>query len=354
MKRLATKGIFLLAAVLLSGACIYQYPDDGGTDPTLVEVRATIDIDNAYGTTAMPSAAKEYEVPLEKGDVTDLGNVSATLGAPSSRTRRVIVDAYRRGERERVERHVFTTEADADANNRIVVPVTLRLRALDYTLVAWCDYPADGTTGDNLYNTTDLRAVTCTEPYPGGYPGRQCARGTVNIDLSGFRGEWGSSTTANIDMNTPLARWRLVATDVRKFLDKTAADRTDGRTYSVRLSYGFYLPAGVDAMTGMPANSLPGVTFSLPLSLPDNGSLEAEIGNDYLFAADAPSFASVTVEIVDDTGKVVSRLRGLKIPLERGKITTARGAFLTTATDGGVNIDPDYEGDVDVDLDDLN
>lgn len=140
MKRLATKGIFLLAAVLLPGACIYQYPDDGGTDLTLVEVRATIDIDNAYGTTAMPSAAKEYEVPLEKGDVTDLGNVSATLEGYSTRTRRIIVDAYRRGERERVERHVFTIEAAAD-DNRIVVPVTLRLRALDYTLVAWCDYP---------------------------------------------------------------------------------------------------------------------------------------------------------------------------------------------------------------------
>lgn len=56
---------------------------------------------------------------------------------------------------------MFTIEAAAD-DNRIVVPVTLRLRALDYTLVAWYDYPADGTTGDYLYNTADLRAVTCT------------------------------------------------------------------------------------------------------------------------------------------------------------------------------------------------
>lgn len=357
MKPLATKGIFLLAAAILPGACIYQYPDDGGKDPTLVEVSATIAIDNAYGTTAIPdkaSAAREYEVPLERGDVTDLGNVSATLGGYSTRQRRVIVDAYRRGERERVERHVFTTSAGADGDNRIVVPVTLRLRAQDYTLVAWCDYPDEGTADDYLYNTADLRAVTCTEPYPGGDPGRQCARGTANIDLTPFRDTWGSITTAEIAMNNPLARWRLVATDLRQFLDKTAAERAAGRTYSARFSYGFYLPTGIDAMTGMPANSMPGVTFTLPLALPDDGSSEAEIGSDHLFAGDNASFTVLSVEIVDDSGKVVSRLQGLKIPHERGKITTARGAFLTSETEGGVNIDTDYEGNVDVDLDDFN
>lgn len=339
MKRLITNGILVLAAAMLPGACIYQHPADGGTDPTFVEVTATITIDNAYGTTAMQDKARAREV---------------ARGEDSRQTRRVIVDAYRQGERERVSRQVFTAGVNGGDEARLVIPITLQLRALDYTLVTWCDYPAEGTADDDLYNTADLREVTCTEPYPGGSPRRQCARGTTNIDLTPFRDRWGSTTTADITMTTPLAQWRLVTKDVRLFLEKTAAERAAGRTYSVRLSYGFYLPVGVDAMTGMPGNSLAGVTFTLPLDLPTDGSGEAEIGGDHLFAGDDASFAVVSIEIIDDTGKVVSRVRGLKIPYERGKLTTARGTFLTSETEGGVNIDTDYEGDVEVDLDDLN
>ena len=340
MKRLATKGILILAAAILPGACINQYPDGEGVDPTLVNVRATVTLDTGY--TAMAAGNNR--------------NTTAVSARADSRGNdawqwRVIVDAYRRGERERVSRQV-TTVADIPAGEgKIILPLDLRLRALDYTLVAWCDRVPAGTTDDALYNTADARAVTCAEPYPGGSPDRQCARGTTRLDLTAYRDEWNAHAPLDLTMESPLARWRLVATDVRRFMEKTAADRAAGRTYSARFSYAFYLPAGVDAMTGMPCHSLTGVTFTLPLDLPADGSREMEIGSDHVFAGNDASTVSLTIEVVDDTGKVVSSLRGLEVPYQRGFLTTARGAFLTPETEGGVHIDPDYEGDIEVDLD---
>ena len=333
---------FQLLIALLASGCINQHPDDGGVDPTLVNVRTTVTLDVDYAA------------------MTPGGNRNTTAGTAHAISRgdtwqwRVIVDAYRRGERERVSRQVTVIADSMTGDGQTVLPLDLRLHALDYTLVAWCDRVPAGTTDDVLYNTADARAVACAEPYPGGSPERECARGTTRLDLSAYRDEWNVDVPLDLAMESPLARWRLVATDVRRFMEKTAADRAAGRTYSARFTYAFYLPAGVDAMTGMPGHSLTGVSFTLPLDLPADGSREMEIGSDHVFAGADPSFVSLTIEVVDDTGKVASRLQGLEIPYQLGFLTTARGAFLTPEMEGGVNIDPDYKGDVEVDLDKFN
>lgn len=326
--------------IVLAGGCINQHPDDGGVDPTLVNVRTTVTLDVDYA--AMTAGENRS---------TAVGTTRAISRGDEPWQWRVIVDAYRRGERERVSRQVTTVPDSTTGDGQIVFPLDLRLHALDYTLVAWCDRVPAGTTDDALYNTTDARAVACAEPYPGGSPERECARGTTRLDLTAYRDEWNARVPLDLAMASPLARWRLVATDVRRFMEKTAADRAAGRTYSARFTYAFYLPAGVDAMTGMPGHSLTGVTFTLPLDLPADGSREMEIGSDHVFAGEDASFVSLTIEVVDDTGKVVSRLRGLEIPYRLGFLTTARGAFLTPEMEGGVNIDTDYKGDIEIDLD---
>lgn len=45
--------------------------------------------------------------------------------------------------------------------------------------------------------------------------------------------------------------------------------------------------------------------------------------------------------------------QAFRIPCERGKNTTVRGNFLTSDANGGIGIDPDYDGDLEVDLGEL-
>jgi hypothetical protein len=55
---------------------------------------------------------------------------------------------------------------------------------------------------------------------------------------------------------------------------------------------------------------------------------------------------------LNEKNEVLART-AFRIPCERGKNTTVRGNFLTSDINGGIGIDPDYDGDLEVDLGEL-
>ena len=58
------------------------------------------------------------------------------------------------------------------------------------------------------------------------------------------------------------------------------------------------------------------------------------------------------LEILNEKNEVLARTV-LRIPCERDKNTTVRGNFLTSDVNGGIGIDPGYDGDLEVDLGEL-
>jgi conserved domain protein len=72
-----------------------------------------------------------------------------------------------------------------------------------------------------------------------------------------------------------------------------------------------------------------------------------------VFVNGTESFVKLTMEIRDGGGNVISRTTGLEVPYRRGHLTTVRARFLTNEMQGGVEIDPGFDGDIDVDLDGL-
>ena len=108
-----------------------------------------------------------------------------------------------------------------------------------------------------------------------------------------------------------------------------------------------------NVLSGKPADSRTGITYTTPLSVPTDGQEECTIGTDFVFVNGAESFVSLSMEIRDGGGKVVSRTTGLQVPYRRGHLTTVRARFLTNEMQGGVDIDDEFEGDIDIDLDGL-
>ena len=244
-------------------------------------------------------------------------------------------------------------EAEESGSDKITLPVNLRLHALEYTLAVWTDYVAAGTEADLYYNTEDLQQVSCTEPYTGNTPYRDCLYGTAPLDLRPYRDEWNAKVQVQVDMVRPLAQYEIIATDVKDFLRKMKKERGTAEGYSVTFSYGFYVPLGFNVLTGKPANSQAGVSFTTPLTLPADGSEECTIGTDYIFVNGTESFVVLTMEVKDPAGEVLARTAGLEVPYRRGHLTTVRGAFLTNEMKGGVDIDTGFDGDIDFDLDGL-
>ena len=98
-------------------------------------------------------------------------------------------------------------------------------------------------------------------------------------------------------------------------------------------------------------NSVQGVTFSTPLTIPDDGTEKCPLGSDFIFVNGTESFVPLNIELADANGKVVSRTRGLEVLYRRGHLTTLRGNFLTNEMQGGINIDTGYDDEIDIDLD---
>lgn len=335
--------LLFLFIILLMG-CVHDYPtmtDDGeeGVDPTLVQVNTEVTLDLEL-------------VPLEI--ITDKARSGTTKAATDTYRRRFIIDAYHDG---KVAQRQVTVleEAEESGSDKITLPINLKLHALEYTLAVWTDYVAAGTEADLYYNTEDLQQVSCTTPYTGNTPYRDCLYGTVLLDLRDYRNEWNAKVQVQVDMVRPLAQYEIIATDVKDFLAESQRQRETGTAHSVTFSYGFYFPLGFNVLTGKPQNSQMNVAFTAPLTVPDDGREEYTIGTDFIFVNGEESYVPLEIRIADSDGYVVSLTTGLNVPYQRGHLTTLRGRFLTSKVSPGVGINPDFDDDdINIDLDDLH
>lgn len=341
MKQKYTIGFIALVLTIVLAGCVHDYPsmtEDGeeGIDPTLVEVNTEVTLDLEL-------------VPLEI--ITQKNARSGTTKADDGYRRRFIVEAWRDGKP--VARQVTVMEQAEEDGKGITLPISLKLHAVEYTLAVWTDYVKAGTDTDLYYDTRDLQCVACREPYTGSTDYRDCHYGTAALDLRPYRDEWNAKVQVKADMVRPLAKYELIATDVQDFLAHMKKQKAVDTGYTITLSYGFFFPTVFNVLTGRPVDSATGVAFTMPLTLPADGAEECTIGSDYIFVNGAESFVSLTIEVKDGAHETVSRISGVEVPYRRGHLTTVRGRFLTTLMEGGVTIDPGYDGEFDINLGDL-
>ncbi len=150
------------------------------------------------------------------------------------------------------------------------------------------------------------------------------------------------------------ASYELVAKDVATFLNKLSTGGLKGESFTARVKYSDYLPTGYNLWDDVPKNSLMYMEYKVAFERPADGTKELILGFDYVLT-DAGETVSIPVEleILNEKNEVLARTAAFRIPCERGKNTTVRGNFLTSDANGGIGIDPDYDGDLEVDLGEL-
>ncbi len=256
MKQKYTIGFIALVLTIVLAGCVHDYPsmtEDGeeGIDPTLVEVNTEVTLDLEL-------------VPLEIITQKNArsGTTKARAGKQTDYRRRFIIEAWREGKPTARQVTVMDTAEEENGDGKISLPIRLKLHALDYTLAVWTDYVAADTDTDLYYDTKDLQYVACRDPYTGSTDYRDCLYGTAALDLRNYRDEWNAKVQVKVDMVRPLAKYELIATDVKDFLRKTKKQRTDGEAFTITFSYGFYLPTVFNVLSGKPADSRTGIAYT--------------------------------------------------------------------------------------------
>ena len=230
----------------------------------------------------------------------------------------------------------------------------LRLYPGTYRFIVWTDYVEYGTTEDNFYDTSDFAEITVdTARYEGSTNFRDAFRGTQDAALT-----LGSEQdTAIVVMERPLAKFEIIATDLREFLETIAqgtmeasynADSIDLSAYSVVFTYPYFMYCSYNLFTDRPADSAAGIHFNGEI-LALNDSL-AQLGFDYVFVGTYATSEQVYLSIYNPQGTLIASTGTFTIPLMRSELTTVYGAFFTAASSGGVGVQTTYEGTYNIEI----
>jgi hypothetical protein len=116
--------------------------------------------------------------------------------------------------------------------------------------------------------------------------------------------------------------------------------------YIVKVHYPQYMPNAFNLSTDRTAWSDVNVSFDARLLR--LSKTEASMGFDYVFANEVDPKVVMSVSLHSSDGTELARSNSITVPLERGKVTTVKGSFLLEKSDGGVSIDPDFEGEFNI------
>ena len=318
----------VLFALLLTGCnkTILEFPENEGSDPTLVHTNLTFAVDPAIE----PYTSTKVDPNTEEHDV------------------RWIIELFRDEiEGEPIERRILTCDPATDLNHSISASFTLN--AAKYHVVAWADYVNNGSTDDKYYLIDDLSSIRILEDedYLGDEEHKDTYIVNEELDLSGYRNSWNETTENTLTLKRPMAKIEFITTDIEKMLNQLRTKRSksggavsenlltdnpDLSSIQVTVSYAGFLPSGFNAYTNKPNDARTGVSFDC--SMTPLSDKEARLG--------------VNLSIRDDKGNVLNEVSGINVPIVRGKLTTIRDEFLTKSYTPGIGINTDFEGEINI------
>lgn len=242
-------------------------------------------------------------------------------------------------------REIFYRPIAADDKHHIVV--NTRQLPGKYRLAIWSDYvTTDGNKSDH-YDASTLIPVKISGGYKANSEAKDCFYGIKDVEI---RKHEGRSETVNIqaELSRPVGRMEIVAEDPATFMKIFGARLSQGEKFCVRVVYPQYIATAFNVHDGVMKEMQSGLSFSKELKFTEDDK-KMTLAFDYLFADANGTDVPCRIEVTDGDGEKIA-VSGVTLPMKRGKNTLISGRFLTSKQEGGVSVDTDYDGVIDIDL----
>ena len=245
---------------------------------------------------------------------------------------------------------------------------SLALNPGDYDLYVWSDY-AETSTGDPLfYDDADFSHISYIKPYMGDTDLRDTFRGMTSFSVKASYSNV-DKVEAEVTLRRPMARYKFIATDLADFIDRETTrgmlmapeNQADLETspekspqyaklsdYRIKIIYPMYMPAVFDNFQNNPIDSWTGVSFEC--SMKQLNQDEAQLGMDYVYVNGEESGVQIMLEVYDPAGMLIARTNTLTVPTKRNRTTLIFGKFLTTLRNDGIGINPDFDGEFNIEI----
>lgn len=225
----------------------------------------------------------------------------------------------------------------------------------EYTIRVWADFVKQGTTNNYLYDADNFREIYLLGDHQANTDDRDAFRGSKNIELVADIIEKDPDATT-IEMLRPMGKFEFITTDLMEFvtnearniaaknnIESTADIVVDLDDYRVVFFYVGFMPNAYSLITDKPVDSATGIYFSSKLT--QISQSDASMGFDYIFVNGKESVTTVVVGIFNRAGDQLGMTAPIDVPIKRGIHTIIEGKFLLEENKGGVNINPEFDGE---------
>lgn len=261
-------------------------------------------------------------------------------------------------------RFTFTKDEIKELDNTF----ELKIMEGEYRIRTWVDYIDAETEEPRFYNADNFRYIKLfgrdeNKAHEGNNDFRDAFTGWTDVEIIRYGGNH-APVSATIQMYRPLSKIVFITTDLEDWITKVLVNRQEIKEqsgssvsrpqsskvnledYMVKVHYPQYMPNAFNLATDRTAWSDVNVKFNSQLiKLSDT---EAAMGFDYVFANENDPKVVMAVSLHTLDGTQLARSTDITVPLERGKVTTVRGSFLLEESDGGVSINPDFDGEFNI------
>lgn len=252
---------------------------------------------------------------------------------------RGVAEIYKQGTSERI---TIQRAMLAATRNKDTYRFDLALWKGEYDISLWVDYTTDDIT-DKHYITTSLNPVKILPPesYMGNADTRDAFAESFSFKMTD------NYATGNVTLCRPLAKYRLVTTDVSEYNELRDEKGWPAlEDLAIKVTYDGFWPNAYSVLNAAPAGAKGGYGYVSAFS--EQSRTKATIGKDYVFVNGTESFVKVTVSFYDTDGEIVNQVRNLQVNYRVGYLTTVQGNFLTAGTDDGIHIDTEWSGEYEV------
>lgn len=266
-----------------------------------------------------------------------------TSGTPMKVTLQVHRD---NSSRSHVLTQTFIKELDPDFDSDVELELAT---GQEYLITVWSHILDDK--GEAMYDESDFNSIgLIKEKYTGSNDNRDAFRGRLKVSVPDD-----NLIEGQINMRRPMGKLEFVTTGLQEFLaseEKRISLNTKSvstQDYTIVISYPAYYPSHYTAMDDRNEFASQGYSFSTKFQPGIDDADETSLGFDYVFINDtSDSAVQAQITVMHADGTQVASTGMITIPMQRDYHVMLKGAFLSATGNGGVGIDPDFDGDFNI------